>query len=262
MNRTGFPLSLPAPLPSPVTTTDTASGSFSSYGFGQLIGAQTIAPQSTPATCAVYQFQGVHPTRGEPVAPGGLDAGDISVQGPSGDPVALDSPAPGQYTGRLSGVQFPLPEIPGDFPAPYLDPGDYTVFGAGGADVGAFSATITVPSGASWTNKDLSDHITRSTDYTVNWSDASGTVVVAGASILVSQNVGAAFRCEVPADAGSFTIPARILSALPVPEMQEGLPTGLLGVGLKAAPVMATADGLDRLEIRYESLDTRTVLYE
>ena len=262
LNRTGFPLSLPAPLPSPITTTDTASGIFGSYSFGQLIGAQTVAPQSTPATCTVYQFQGVHPVRGEPVAPAGLDAGDISVQGPSGDPITLDAPDVGRYSGELSGTQLPLPGLPGNFPAPYLEPGDYTVTGAGGMDVGAFTGTITVPSGASWTNKDLSDHIARGSDYTVQWSGASGTVVVAGASILVSQNVGAAFRCEVPADDGSFTIPARILSALPLPETQEGLPTALLGVGVKAEPVVATADGLDRLEIRYESLDTRTVTYE
>lgn len=262
LNRTGFTLALPAPLPSPVTTTDTASGSFGSYSFGQLIGAQTLAPQSTPGTCTVYQFQGVHPTRVEPVAPTGLDAGDISVQGPSGDPISLNTNEVGTYAEDLSGVGLPLPGMPGNFPAAFLDPGDYTVTGAGGTDVGAFSGTITVPSAASWTNKDISGNIARGSGHTVNWSGASGTVVVAGASILVSQNVGAAFRCEVPADSGSFTVPPRILSALPVPETQEGLPTAFLGVGVKAEPVVATADGLDHLEIRYESLETRTVTYE
>jgi hypothetical protein len=107
---------------------------------------------------------------------------------------------------------------------PTLAAGTYTVTGSGGADVGAFSAQVTLPGDFSWTNEDgIPDPIPRSSPLTVTWTgNAGGRVTILGAALTRSSGSGLGstysalgFNCIAQASAGTFTIPANILQQLP-----------------------------------------------
>lgn len=136
-----------------------------------------------------------------------LDAGTITVTGPSGNPVTLTSIA--SVVGE-SFTQLPAGYIP-------VTGGAFTFRGTGGANVGAFTASVVFPASAlSWTNQSAAANITRSSGLTVSWTGgASGTYVSIGGSSSVSSGATASFTCLAPLSAGQFTVPAYILSALP-----------------------------------------------
>jgi len=136
----------------------------------------------------------------------GLDAGSaLTLSGPAG----LWSLAPsraGQYQALF-----------GSTPAgPNLPTGTYTITGAGGHDVNAFSATLNVGASVLWTNKAAISSIDRSQPLTVTWSGGPdpGSVVVGG--YVDSDTTGlVGFVCTADSSAGSFTIPSFMLSLLP-----------------------------------------------
>jgi len=136
----------------------------------------------------------------------GLDAGSIAVNG--------------------GGTQTNLPAIPSQkgaygasIPAIPANGQSYSFTGTGGADVGAFSATIKVPPALVWTNQPSISTVNRAQGQLVTWSGgAPGTYVQIGgqSTILVGgAAVGATFACLAPVDDGQFTIPSWVLLALP-----------------------------------------------
>jgi hypothetical protein len=136
-----------------------------------------------------------------------LDAGStISLTPPTGPVLSLQSVLTGVYLANLTS----------------LSSGTYMVAGAGGKDIGAFSASFNgPPQGFAWTNQNVTT-ITRSQGYKITWigGDANSWVDITGGAAATSMNgmpsnVSANFECEVPATAGSFTIPASILLAMP-----------------------------------------------
>jgi uncharacterized protein (TIGR03437 family) len=133
-----------------------------------------------------------------------LDAGaGFTVKGPSGS-VPVQS-SPGHFDATL------------DPSGKFLAPGVYTVTGTGGADVGPFTATITFPSSPTLTGPAGGATVTRTNGMTVTWS--SGTtgnvqIVVFSASDS-SFTSGAQAVCIAPASAGTFTVPAYVMLALP-----------------------------------------------
>jgi uncharacterized protein (TIGR03437 family) len=100
----------------------------------------------------------------------------------------------------------------------FIVPGDYTITGPGGKDVGSFTSSITLPRFATLTTP-ASGNITvnRNQGMTVNWTPngASGTVEMT-LQARDSFNVSTvAVVCTVPASLGTFTIPAYATLALP-----------------------------------------------
>jgi len=111
------------------------------------------------------------------------------------------------------GSYLPLYSLPNSL---YLAPGSYTVSGPGGADVAAFSTSVSVPAPPVWTNRDQITAVNRSQPLTLSWSGAAGQMVtVMGMDSDLPSNSSAVFLCSGPAGANSLTIPREVLSAVP-----------------------------------------------
>lgn len=142
------------------------------------------------------------------------------------DPLLLTMSGPGgsanvlrQDTGGYLGTFIPA----------ILGPGSWTLSGNGGADVGAFSAKVTLPPDLNWTN--AGNFQTPSgpatiprTSLTILWSggnlSSSSVVTIFGNSTVVnvldpSKNRAKSFYCEAPASAGQFLVPGNIVQQLP-----------------------------------------------
>jgi uncharacterized protein (TIGR03437 family) len=100
----------------------------------------------------------------------------------------------------------------------FLVPGDYTISGGGGKDVGPFTANLNLPALPTLTNPASPANFTvnRSKDLTITWNPIAGSSHVevdlrsAGAG-----NSFAQISCKAPASAGTLTIPSYLLFALP-----------------------------------------------
>jgi uncharacterized protein (TIGR03437 family) len=139
-----------------------------------------------------------------------LDAGaSLTVTGPNGNrTIAQFAGAPNfAYSGMLGAG------VTGNF----LDPGAYTIRGAGGGDIAAFSAPITIPQPLQWTNQDSSHSVNRANGLRVTWTggDPEGYVLISGQSTVGQAT--ARFDCYARSLAGEFTVPPAVLLALPAP---------------------------------------------
>jgi hypothetical protein len=94
--------------------------------------------------------------------------------------------------------------------------GTFTFKGSGGADVGPFTVTINLSPLLTWTNTSAAATIDRTQDLRVPWTGGNpGTYVYIGGTSLIPPTTIAAYTCLAPVDAGQFTVPSYILSALP-----------------------------------------------
>jgi uncharacterized protein (TIGR03437 family) len=180
------------------------------------------------------------------------DAGPaLNLVGPGG-PMQIpenqnpDSGGVGRYQSNLGGGFPPFFSLPNP---PYLAPGTYTLDnGSGGKDVGAFSATLTIPSNpVSWTGQDAITNIDRSQDLTVTWT-GSGPVEITGSAENPAAGVGAQFACIAgDANSGTFTVPAWVLSSLPASGNAIDIPApiGFLAVATGGVPARFQASGID-----------------
>jgi len=133
----------------------------------------------------------------------------------------------------------------------------YTVSGAGGKNVGAFTSTDTTSIGVVAFSSGVTpgQTVPRSGDLTVRWTGAdptlqNGQVTLQAISANSSETVFGFVMCTVPASATSFTIPGWLLSLLPPSgTIQVGataFPLGFLLVGQYNNPTTFQASGLDR----------------
>jgi hypothetical protein len=146
----------------------------------------------------------------------------------------------------------------------WLDPGSYTVDnGGGGADVGAFTATITMPTRFAWTNADSNATITLASGVDLQWTggDPNAMVEIQGVSTTsTSPAAGASFTCIVP-NTGEFMVTPDVLSMIPptpsglMPALST-LTVGTFGQGNLSAP------GVDQGIISYNDGWTRQVVYQ
>jgi uncharacterized protein (TIGR03437 family) len=163
---------------------------------------------------------------GTTVTPTPLDAGTISVQGPVGT-YNLSSLTKGSYQ-----AQLPAGAIP-------ATGGSFVFTGKGGADVGAFTGTVTLPNPVlTWTNQNAAATIQRSQGLLVTWTGGSANtyVLITGGSS--ANGAFASFLCYAPQGAGGFTVPSYITSALPAG-------TGVVTVENATTFSTFTASGLD-----------------
>jgi uncharacterized protein (TIGR03437 family) len=133
-----------------------------------------------------------------------LDSGSsLTISGPNGSMTASVNPGD-QATLSAAGS--------------FLVPGDYTVTGSGGKDVGPFTATVTIPALPALTSPTGPTNLTvsRSKGLTVTWTpNNSPTHVEIEIASYIGNNLGARVTCTAPVGAGTFTIPSYVLLALP-----------------------------------------------
>jgi uncharacterized protein (TIGR03437 family) len=223
------------------TKTDEGSAAFLKISVPQggllgLIGSTTIG------ACTITTFSGQSTSVYGTYTYTGLDAGpSIAVSGPAGSRTLTPIPSlAGFYSATLGDTT----------PGNYLDPGTYTVSGGGGAGVGSFSTSLTLPPTLTWTNQTSASTVTRASGQAITWTggDPTGYVTITGSSFAVvgSSGVGASFSCQAPTSAGNFTIPAYVLLSLPASSSTGGFAIpGSLSVGTSSALKQFTATGID-----------------
>jgi uncharacterized protein (TIGR03437 family) len=206
--------------------TVSASGSFFSYTADTFSAASGQFPSLN--SCVVTQNLSGNNVPGGTGT--GLDAGaSIGLTGPNGN-ATLTSTAgtKGLYSANLN--------------SNFLDAssGNYVFTGTGGVDVGAFTATLPATAALTWANQASITAVSRSAGQPITWTggDPNGFVMIAGSS-QSQDNANKSFVCLAPVSAGSFTIPASVLLALPASD------NGGLIVYSFGQPATFTATGLD-----------------
>jgi uncharacterized protein (TIGR03437 family) len=160
-------------------------------------------------TCAVYNNLNGSNFGNYLASANGLDAGpSVNVTGPNGTQTIPTSGVNGNGTVTLSGA--------GNF----LSPGAYTLTGTGGANVGAFTQSYTIPAPPLLTSPASGPNVivTRANGLTVTWGAgaANSFIEISGQSATDGTNAnGASFTCFAATSAGTFTIPASVLLTLP-----------------------------------------------
>jgi len=201
--------------------TDSASGSFGRYAVDSVAASDLAMLQ--PGACFVVQRTGTV----DQLVTGGqkaqnLDAGaQLTLNGPNASNMAIPQQPDKSYLSTLYSTGLLGVGATG---SPTLAAGTYTVAGKGGADVGAFSASATVPGDFSWTNESvIANPIRRSSPLTVNWTgNAQGLVTILAATLTRISGTGLSatysafgFSCTAEASLGSFAVPSYLLQQLP-----------------------------------------------
>ncbi len=260
--------------------TESGSASFWEFDTYQLLRTQSLIRVSTIGACNVVQISGPSGQFVDPVLPTQLDAGAaLTISGPNGTRT-MERGEFG-YSGLFSSPTIPgLPEIPGlpqkegsgrvaQATGPtYLVEGDYTVTGPGGADVGPFTANISLPERLIWTNRESITTVNRAQGQQVTWSggDLDGFVQISGSSTTFIDDpanpFGAYFFCRAAAAPGSFFLSPAVLQALPVSGTLEGVAFGTLSVGNGTDGNAFDASGIDLGAITYTDISGKGVDYQ
>ena len=146
----------------------------------------------------------------------GLDAGKITLTGPSPDVPVVMKEQPGTGTSTQYSAVFSSSGV-------YFSGGNYTLTAAGGSTIGAFNFPFSItPPVPTWPSSDqarlLNKVITRSGGVTLNWTGGSAGwyVIIHGAGATDNTGaVNASFSCLVRSTDNTFTVPAYILESLP-----------------------------------------------
>lgn len=236
-----FTLKLAVPgLGSFDSITESAEGYFSRYGISQIADANFSVNQV--GACTVSRRTGDQTSLLTGTPPEPLNAGNALVlNGPNASnrqmALSMGAYAADLYSNGFGGF--------GGFGSPTLSQGAYTITGSGGANVGAFSATVNFPGAFTWTNEGaVPAVIPRSQNLPITWSGGGdGLVLVSG---YAGGQVGGTqtdpildvtlFVCVAAASAGSLTVPSAVLQQLPV--VTGDITSGTIGI----ISVMATSD--------------------
>jgi hypothetical protein len=248
------------------TTTDFFAGGFQSTDYSKI--TLTRADATTIGACVVTTFPALATSNPITSAVTPLDAGPVlNLNGPNG---SKQFPATKFAYGGIVGGGLALP-IPGLPPAPplYLDPGTYTVDnGGGGADIGPFKATLTVPDPFTWTNADANLSIDRAAGVDVVWTggDPGSKVNIVGAVTLIDSATsqvkgGGAFTCIVDNSAGHYFVPPEVLTLLPASVVVANAPLSTLSVST-GVQVKFDAPGSDLSLFSFSSGGSRNVEYK
>ena len=99
-----------------------------------------------------------------------------------------------------------------------VDGGTYTLTGSGGADVGPFSVSSTLPTSFSATNLASITTIDRSQPLTITWTGTGFDeiiIVVQGEILSATTTHTVTVSCAAPASSGTFSVPTAALAYLP-----------------------------------------------
>jgi uncharacterized protein (TIGR03437 family) len=241
---------------------ESGAGSFFRLSLDQLLSQSGTANPFNPGSCTVSVERVGAGASPPPAQITGLNAGpSISVNGPAGSRAMF--PQQG-FVGIYSANPPFSQSFPGQPAQPqFLVPGAYTSTGTGGADVGPFTANLTIPPGTTWANQASVSVVTRSAGQLVTWTggDPNGFTYIAGGSVNAANTASATFVCFERTSAGQFTIPSSVLLALPASGTQVGFSLGTLIVGTITTPSFFTASGLDIGSSTYISTVSKAVDY-
>jgi uncharacterized protein (TIGR03437 family) len=187
------------------TTSDVALAEFQRYT-GSTYGTSNNGTLSIGGCSVQENLTSISGTAGTTT---GLDAGTITITGPSG-------------SATLTSEASVSPTLAGEYLAPLASAfipasgGTFQVTGSGGKDVGPFTTQIIYPNPVLiWTNQSANATISRSSGVTITWSGGEpGTfVIVSGSSS--SGGVSGSFTCLAPVSPTQFDVPGYVTAALP-----------------------------------------------
>ncbi len=276
VNRVAVVASVPGFGQEVSMNTDSAAADFYNFTADQLIRFEGLTNFTPVGACEVFQFFGQEGDKEDPIlgTVAGIDVGTVSVAGPNGTQ-QLDRDGVGSYFKQFASS---LPNIPGlslskeltgkeqfgGSGTAFLRPGEYTFNISGGSGVGPGSASINVPTRPT-TNIASITTVNRSNSLRVTYSPSPQAefIQVMGLSVTnaLTDPVGAMFLCHASASAGSFDVPASVLSLLPASDVLEGTPIGYLGFGVGSFKE-ASIPGLDQSFITQMDLEMRTTRYQ
>jgi uncharacterized protein (TIGR03437 family) len=161
--------------------------------------------------------------------------------------------------------------VPGAVPGSFLG-GNITVGATGGTTVGAFQAIVPPGPILTWSNRDQTSTIDRTTKLAVNWT-LSGTgstaltdkiVVVIGGEYDAPSKRTSLFECVAAAADGTLSVPDYILSRLPASRDSLFTSRGVMLVGVmsKKPPVTFSAKNLDGGVAEFMSFSGRIVNFK
>ena len=143
----------------------------------------------------------------------------------------------------------------------YLNPGAYTLAGTGGADIGAFSASLTVPQALAWTNPPTT--VDRTQPLAIAWTGGNPgqPVAVTGFGEDLPTNSSVMFVCLAAPGASNFTIPSVMLSNVPATRANPLQSKDVIYlVSLPGSQVGAT--GLNGSAVGFTYISGTTVVYQ
>jgi uncharacterized protein (TIGR03437 family) len=223
-----------------------ASGSFTKYTGFQLSGTAQYATYTSAATgsCTVTHTTTNNNVTSVVTGTGiGLDAGTVTLNGPAASSIT-NLPFTEDSTTKSYSLTLAETGIPGGGTGTgTIVAGQYTVAGAGGANVGKFSTSLTIGTPIAITGG-LPASVIRSSGLPISWTggNASDIVEIVGSSSTTSGS-GAntttdnyLFICTTTAGARTFTVPSSILQQLPATSTN-----GFLEVASSVAPVTFSA---------------------
>jgi uncharacterized protein (TIGR03437 family) len=224
-----------------------------SGGFTQVTGFQLASsPVSSfqPGACLVAQSSTASQTTAVVTSSGAtyLDAGAITLNGPSGSNItnAALTETSNIYSLSISlqATGITIPPGSAGIPNASIVPGTYTLKGAGGKDVGSFSASLTLGTLLTITGG-LPAAVTRNAGLTLNWTGGSSTDLVEIFGSSGTTSASATFLCIATAGTGTFTVPASILNQLPaVTTGAISAGTGIGYLGVLSSPTPASGSSL------------------
>jgi uncharacterized protein (TIGR03437 family) len=234
---------------------DALGGAFDRITGFQLASAPTSATgqanTSTSGACTVTHVTGSQSqVQGGSVTVNGLDAGNISFTGPTGSGISnmalTQDPKSNGYSALVGAEGISLPGYPSGVA---LTAGQYTLTGAGGKDVGKFTAGITLGTPLTITGG-LPPTVDRNVGLTLNWTGGnatdtveilgySGTLTGTGANATIDATE---FVCITTAGAKTITVPPSILTQLPAGVAGATTAGGFLEV--VSTPTPAQGNGL------------------
>ena len=235
---------LTASAPPVVTTTDAASVLFISVPSDFRFSASLFAGLGASlGSCMVYGINSAGSILGPDFGRGtSLDAGSaLNVTGPNGSALmTVADPAKIYLYTKVFNTGF-IPSAGGAFTFNHI-PNDPE-----SADIkNPIGAKITIPAPLVWTNQSTITSVNRSRGVTITWTggDPGTYVSVSGSSAAsLPSSVGAYFNCSAPVSAGTFTIPATVLIALPPSAIVS--PGSFLRVGNTTNEQNFTMSGVD-----------------
>jgi uncharacterized protein (TIGR03437 family) len=162
----------------------------------------------------------------------GLDAGSkLTVVGAAGSrSIGETYRNPGYYRARLGSAGISHQETP--LPL-FLEPGEVTLQGTGGKDVGPFTVLFHVPAPFDWTDRDATSVVDRRRGVTVHWKGTTRDQVM----LIVARNIDQITTaigltvCVAKAPAGQFTLPPELLANVPITRDMPGTPYDELVIG-------------------------------
>ena len=191
------------------TSTGSQTSQYVGGVFNKYTAYEFLLPYSGPVMGGCRVMQETTPTGGkEPsAADAQLDAGVLKFSGPG---------ITSQTVGVIQGPVGPI--YNSALAASAIQGGaTYTLTGAGGTQVGPFTATGTFP--ASFTsNLSTLTSVNHAQPLTITWSGSGfdvANILIIGSTSVSGGTLGATVSCVVPATPGTFTIPAAAQAYLP-----------------------------------------------